>query len=130
MRLTEKVIWQAIENTGIPYKDWTAHKEIGKIPRLRLYIELKDDGTIDEKTVASAVYEQIKKVDDGLYVYRDLDSLEKLIGFQPIEVTLLAEGAFDSYKKQKQAEGVSLVHIKPPHINPPEKVLSLLEVKG
>jgi len=28
MRFTEKMIWQAIENTTIPYKDWTARKEI------------------------------------------------------------------------------------------------------
>jgi phenylacetate-coenzyme A ligase PaaK-like adenylate-forming protein len=130
MRLTEKVIWQAIENTGIPYKDWTAHKEVGTIPRLRLYIELKDHHKASEDSIASAVYEQIKKLEDGLYVYRDLDSLEKLIGFHPIEVTLLAKGSFDSYKKQKQAEGVTLAHIKPPHINPPAKVLSLLNARA
>ena len=26
IRLTEKTIWQAIENTGIPYEDWTVYK--------------------------------------------------------------------------------------------------------
>ena len=41
MRLTEKVIGQALENTGIPYKGWTARKETFDGPRLRLYIELQ-----------------------------------------------------------------------------------------
>jgi hypothetical protein len=29
----------------------------------------------------------------------------------------------------RQAEGSDLAHLKPPHINPPEKMLSLLGVK-
>ncbi len=130
MRLTERVIWQAIENTDIPYRDWTAHKEVGKTAKLRLYLELKDGYTISEEEVATAVYEKIKKVDDGLYVYRDLESLEKLIDFKPIEVTLLPIGAFTNYKAYRMAEGVDLVHIKPPHVNPTDVELSLLGAKG
>ena len=56
-------------------------------------------------------------------------SLERLIDFRPIEITLLPKGAFSNYKDQRQAEGASLVNLKPPHINPPEKVLSLLGAK-
>ncbi len=126
MRLTERVIWQAIENTKIPYRDWTAHKEIGETPKLRLYLELDDNYIASEKDVAAAVYEQIKRLDDGLYIYKDLASLERLIGFKPIEVTLLPTGVFANYKGQRQAEGANLVHLKPPHINPSDKVLSLL----
>jgi len=126
MRLTERVIWQAIENAGIPYCGWTSRKEVGVASRLHLYIELKDNYIADEEAVATAVYEQIKKIDDGLYVYQDLSSLEKLIGFKPIEVTLLPAGVFTNYKNQRQAEGAELVHLKPPHINPSDKALSLL----
>jgi len=79
--------------------------------------------------VATAVYEQIKRLEDGLYIYKDLASLERLIGFKPIEVTLLPTGVFTNYKNQRQAEGAELVHLKPPHINPSDKVLSLLEAK-
>ncbi len=127
MRLTERVIWQAIENTKIPYRDWTARKEIGETPKLHLYLELDDNYIASEKDVATAVYEQIKKLDDGLYIYKDLASLERLIGFKPIEVTLLPAGVFANYKAQRQIEGAELVHLKPPHINPSDKVLSLLE---
>ena len=129
MRLTERVIWQAIENTKIPYRDWTARKEVGETAKLHLYLELDDNYIATEEDVAIAVYEQIKKLEDGLYIYKDLASLEKLIGFKPIEVTLLPTGVFTNYKNQRQAEGAELVHLKPPHINPSDKVLSLLEAK-
>jgi len=127
MRLTERVIWQAIENAKIPYRDWTARKEVGETAKLHLYLELDDNYTATGEDIATAVYEQIKKLDDGLYIYKDLASLEGLIGFKPIEVTLLPTGAFTNYKNQRQAEGAELVHLKPPHINPSDKVLSLLE---
>ncbi|MFC1906448.1 GH3 auxin-responsive promoter family protein [Chloroflexota bacterium] len=126
MRLTEKVVWQAIENTNIPYRDWTAHKEIGESAKLHLYLELADNYIATEEDVAMAVYEQIKKIEDGLYIYKDLASLESLIGFKPIEVTLLPTGAFTNYKYQRQSEGAELVHLRPPHINPSDEVLSLL----
>jgi phenylacetate-coenzyme A ligase PaaK-like adenylate-forming protein len=130
MRLTERVIWQAIENTGIPYRDWTARKEIEKTPKLQLYLELKDNYTASKKEIATAVYQQIKQLDDGLYVYKDLESLERLIDFKPIEVTLLPKGAFSSYKAQRQAEGAGMAHLKPPHINPSDIILSQLETPG
>ena len=129
MRLTERVIWQAIENTKIPYRDWTAHKEIGETPKLHLYLELADNYLVSEQDVAAAVYEQIKKLDDGLYIYKDMASLERLIGFKPIEVTLLPAGVFANYKHRRQAEGADLAHLKPPHINPPDKILALLGAK-
>ena len=129
MRLTERVIWQAIENARIPYRDWTARKEVGEAAKLHLYLELDDNYIATEEDVAIAVYEQIKKLEDGLYIYKDLASLERLIGFKPIEVTLLPTGVFTNYKNQRQAEGAELAHLKPPHINPSDKVLSLLEAK-
>ncbi len=79
--------------------------------------------------MAIAGDEQIKKLAAVLYIYKDLASLERLIGFKPIEVTLLPTGTFTNYKNQRQAEGVELAHLKPPHINPPDKLLSLLKAK-
>jgi hypothetical protein len=126
MRLTERSIWQAIENTGIPYRDWAAHKDNGKTPMLRLYLELKGDHDISEEDVAKAVYEQLKRLDNGLCVHKELASLERLIDFKPIEVTLLPEGTFDNYKAVRQTQGASSKRLKPPHINPSEEAVSLL----
>ncbi len=134
MRLTERVLWQAIDRTGIPCKGWTARKEfevreVGRTPVLYLYIELKNGTTIDEKALANALYEEIKKVDDGLYVYEDIESLENLIDFKPIKIILLPSGVFDGYKEHRKAEGASASHQRPPHINPPDNILSLLGAK-
>jgi len=128
MRLTERVIWQSIENSGIPYRDWIAQKEIGEIPRLHLYIELDNNYVTTSEEVATAVYKEIKNVDDGLYVYKDLPVLEKLIGFRPIEVTLLPAGIFAQYKERRRSEGADIAHLKPPHINPADEVLAMLGV--
>ena len=130
MRLTERVIWQAIENTGMPYRDWTAHKEMGQTARLRLYLELGSGYYASEDEVAAAVYEEIKRLEDGLYIYKDLAALEGLIGFKPIEVTLLPAGTFEHYKNQQMAYGAELAHVKPPHINPSVDALALLGVGG
>ena len=40
-RLTEKTVWQAIENSGLAYQDWSVRKEAGEKPVLHLYIEPK-----------------------------------------------------------------------------------------
>ncbi|MBA7695680.1 hypothetical protein ES703_104313 [subsurface metagenome] len=127
-RLTETVIWKAIENTGIPYVDWTAHKDIfaGR-PVLRLYLELKDDYRASETYLETELYEQIKKLDDGfIYDYDDLGSMEKLMELKPIKITFLPKGAFRNYAARRQAEGADLAQLKPPHINPSDEVLSLL----
>jgi hypothetical protein len=128
MRLTERVIWMALEKASVPYVGWTAKKEIyGEQSKLHLYIELENDA-MKEQDIAVAVYQNIKHMEDGLYIYKDLDSLENLIDFSPIEVTSLPRGVFASYKTQKQAEGVSFAHLRPPHLNPSDGVLSQLGV--
>ena len=127
IRLTERIIWQALENTGIPYSGWTARREMNnKKSVLHLYTELKDNYEVSEEDLASAIYQQIKKIEDGLYVYKDIESLEKLIDFKPIRVTILPHGVFSDYKSRRQLEDASLANLRPPHINPPDKILTQL----
>lgn len=123
IRLTERAIWQAIENTNIPYEDWTARKEAvdGK-PILHLHLELKDNYIASERGVATAVLQQLRKFDEGTFY----GSLARIADPNPIKVTLLPRGTFINYIAQRRAEGADLAHLKPPHINPSDKVLSLL----
>jgi len=129
VRLTEKTIWQAIENTGFAYEDWTAYKKDGE-PVLSLFIELKDGYQGSEADIAVAVQEQIIKSDNNNKDTKSLirDDFATMIDFR-IEINLLPRGAFANYTAQRQAEGADLAHLKPPHINPSEKVLSLLMAK-
>jgi hypothetical protein len=126
VRLTEKTIWQAIESTGIAYEDWTAYKEPGE-PVLNLLIELKDGYQASEAEIATAVHEQIMNLDNDDF---KADSplrgdFADSIDFR-VEVTLLPRGTFADYMSRRQAEGADLAHLKPPHVNPSDKVLSLL----
>jgi hypothetical protein len=126
VRLTEKTIWQAIEGAGIAYEDWIAYKEPGE-PVLKLFIELKDDYKANEADIAGMVRDQIMKAEsDDLNADSPLrDDFADAIDFR-VEVTLLPHGTFTDFLTQRQAEGADLAHLKPPHVNPSEKVLSLL----
>ena len=119
-RLSEKVIWQAIENTGLAYKDWTARKEVKDKPALHLYIELKENGYAAPEQVADTVHEELKKLDNP---YAELESFT---GLRPLEVTLLPENAFQLYKLRQQAAGAELAHLKPPHLNPSDATVDFL----
>ena len=130
VRLNERTIWQALENTGIKYKEWTACKEIGDTPRLHLYIELASGYYESETNIEKKLFEEIKKLDDGAYVYNEISSIESLLNFKPIVVTILPEGVFSGYKKIRQSQGANIGQLKPPHVNPSENDLSLLQISS
>ena len=128
-RLTEKVIWQAIENSGIPYEDWIARKETGENMALHIFIELKDGSQATEADVANAVYKKIIETDEKVSEAAEIrGDFTNFIDFK-IDVTLLPGGTFASYIEQKRAEGADLAHLKPHHINPSEETLTLLVTK-
>ena len=128
IRLTEKVIWQALEKAGIAYEDWVAYKEPGQ-QALRLFIELKDGYQSNEEDIAAIVYEKVTKSDNDEFTTSPVhDDLMDMVTFS-IKAHLLPKGTFANYTAQRQAEGADLAHLKPPHINPSEKVLSLLMAK-
>ena len=119
-RLTEKTIWQAIENSGLAYEEWTARKEARDKPVLHLYLELKQNGDKGAKEVAAAIHHQLRELDSS---YADLESM---VGLQPLEVTLLPDGAFQEYALRQRAAGADLAHLKPPHVNPSDGVVDAL----
>jgi hypothetical protein len=132
-RLTEKLIWEAIESSGVPYKYWTTRKEIiGDRAILHLYLELQDNYVANEKVVAATVYGELQKL-DSVYHYNQYSAYgdpKTVLGLKPIKVTFLPRDAFARYISQRQAEGADLGIIKPPHINPSDEVLSLLGAPG
>jgi len=123
-RLTEKVIWQAIEDSGVVYKEWTVRKEARERPILHLYLELGENGHVSEEQIAESVHRALKRLDEP---YADLESF---LGLRPLEVTVLPKNAFQSYTKRQQAAGADLAHLKPPHINPSDSVIDCLVSDG
>jgi len=134
-RLTERIIWEAIENSSIPYVEWTARKEVnGDRAILRLYLELNDDRDASKEAIAIAVSQELEKLDSRYHynpykIYGTPNDFESAIDSKLIEVTLLPRGTFSHYVSQRQAEGADLGHLKPPHINPSDKILSLLSAE-
>jgi len=112
-RLTEKSLWQALENSGIAYEEWTARKEQQEDkPILHMYIEPKIGTEISEQQVAAVIHEELKKLDS------DYADLETILNLRPLKVTALPVGSFNNYIVKQQAAGADLAHLKPPHINP------------
>lgn len=121
-RLTEGIIWRAIENTGIPYSDWTARKEVfEKSPLLHIFIELKKGNDVTAETATGLIHEQMKKLDS------DYANLESFTGMRPLKVTVLKPGAFQKFTERQQKKGADLAHLKIPHINPSDKMLEVLK---
>jgi phenylacetate-coenzyme A ligase PaaK-like adenylate-forming protein len=118
-QLDEKIMWQAIANTGIKYTEWTACKEYDQNKTfIRLYLELKERKEAEQ--ISTIIDEQLKQVDTD---YKDID---KYLGEQPVRVTLLSPGTFGRYAEAKKKEGADIAHLKPTHINPPEAVIQRL----
>ena len=121
VRLTEKVIWQAISDTGVPYVDWAARKENGI---LHVFIELRNTEYTDADKIAKLIYVELKKMDDD-YMY---GNMEDVLHTMPIKVTLLPEGAFTNYINLRRAQGADLAHLKPRHLNPSDKEIAVLRM--
>lgn len=117
--IDEKMVWQAIVNTGIPFEDWVIRKELDQSkPYLHLYIEPKTG--VESDLVMHKVHESLKNLNP---FYADY---EQMIDPQPLRVTLLYPGSFRAYMRSKQEEGMDLAHLKPPHMNTSDVDLQVL----
>lgn len=128
-RLTEGVMEEAIENSGIPYVDWVARKEVvDNKPVLHFYLELRPGHIASNESAATAIREQFNKLDrrHRSNFYRLIGDMETMLGLRPVEVTLLPQGAFSSYVAQQQSEGAAAENVRPARVNPSEEVLSSL----
>ncbi|MCK4697661.1 MAG: GH3 auxin-responsive promoter family protein, partial [Dehalococcoidia bacterium] len=120
-RITEKTLWQAIENSGISYNGWTARKEVqgSDPPILHLYIELKRrDKTAEE--VRRAVLQSLREWAEHYTAEGET------LGWELLRVTPLPEGAFTRYILEQQAAGAELAHLKPTQINARDETISRL----
>lgn len=96
-RISENSISKVIDYSGIKSKDWFAQKEYTekRRPFLHLFIELDEECL--EKTALS---KQI--LQDHLSIYfkyldQDYENLKKILGVDPLKITILRNGVFDEY---------------------------------
>jgi hypothetical protein len=116
-RLTEKDVWQAIEEVEVDYTDWMARKEYAsQQPILQLYIEPNEE--VDEEALREEINGRLREIHEP---YREL---EEMLDMDPLRLTLLPRGAFARYFYERQKEGADLAQLKPPHMNPSDEVIS------
>jgi len=117
LRLSEKNVWQAIEELKIPYEDWVAYKNPGE-SILNIMIEFKEGVNITEAQVSEIIL--------PIIMQSDLEDSSSMVDFH-INTKILPAGTFPRYLKQRQKEGADLAHLKPPHINPSAKIRQALQ---
>ena len=97
-RISENGIRNAIELSGLPLKDWVAVKEYNEEnrPYLHLYVEI---ATVELIGRAMST-EILKEVLTTYFKYIDHDyaDLKKIIGMDPLKVSILKRGSFASYE--------------------------------
>jgi hypothetical protein len=128
-RLTERVIWEAIETANVPYVDWTARKEVeGDQAFLHVYLEPSVTPAPSEKAFTTALYSRFKELDKqySFNIYSIFGEEEEPPEDLPLKVTYLSSGSFRRYILKRQNEGADLGHLKPPHINPSDAILAAL----
>jgi len=120
-RFTETSIWKAIEDSKVKYEDWTARKEnTDGSSILHIYLELKNEEDRTEKIIEGLILEQMIKV------HSDFADMQEIFGDGQFRLTLLPKGAFGRYIEAQKQAGADLAHIKPPHMQPKDKVISRL----
>ena len=99
-RITEKSIQQAIRLSRLPIAAWTAKKEYSDNyrPYMHLYVELERSNLIN-----SAI--SIRILQDQLGIYfryldQDYEDLKKILGIDPLKITLLKCGTFEFYERR------------------------------
>ena len=128
-RLTERVIWEAVESTGVPYIDWTARKElVDERAVMHLYVEPSQTPVPAESALTSMLYREFRELDKryNFNIYSIFGEEEETPEELPVMVTYLPSGAFARYITQRQNEGADLGHLKPAHINASQATIDAL----
>ncbi len=109
-RITENTIQSVLSLSGLAIAEWTAVKEYSESnrPFLHLYVEMQPDSLVNHAVTKELLREQL-----GIYFnYLDNDytDLKRLLGIEPLEITILKCGTFARCRKRT---GKALRHINP-----------------
>ena len=99
-RITENSINQAIELSRLPIERWTAKKEFSENdrPYLHLYVELQRESLISSAVSIRILQEQLSLY--FRYLDQDYEGLKKILGIDPLKITMLKCGTFADYEKK------------------------------
>ena len=96
-RITENSINTVIDLAGIPVEDWFACKEFSddNRPYMHLYIELKAESIKHSAMTCELLREHFSVY--FKYLDNDYQDLKKILGIDPLKITILMTGSFKKY---------------------------------
>ena len=100
-RISENGITSAIRLSGLPVHNWAAAKEFNENnrPFLHMYVEV-EKGALAERAVSSEILKEILST-YFKYIDQDYRDLKKILGMDPLKVTILRCGTFRAYEEKK-----------------------------
>ena len=110
-RISENSVKNVIELSGLDVQNWAALKEFTQDkgrPYLHLYVELSS-GMIVNRAVSREILKDHLTI-YFKYVDQDYNDLKRILGMDPLEVTILKCGTFAAYEARN---GKKLRHINP-----------------
>ena len=119
-RISENSVQDVIDLSGLPIENWIAVKEYNKQnrPLMHLYVEMKRDSIVNVAMSREILKEHLTIY--FKYVDHDYKDLKRILGMDPLEVTILKCGTFAGYALHMNS--------KLRHINPsPYEVMELLQ---
>lgn len=111
-RISENSIKNVIELSGVEVAGWVALKEFTQDkgrPFLHLYVELSPKTVVNRAVSRELLKEHLTIY--FKYVDQDYQDLKRILGMDPLEVTILRCGTFAAYEKNT---GKVLRHVNPP----------------
>ncbi len=117
--LSERAIWQALSEIGSSLIEWMSRKEYNANgnPMLHMYVEARE---LNEGAFAEDLHAALVK---GVEEYA---SFYDMLKYNPIILTRLSPGTFQTYLQRKQDEGADIGHFKPPRMQPQDAVYKRL----
>lgn len=109
-RISENSVKSAVMLSGLSIEEWIALKEYNEEgrPMLHLYMEMSKDALITGGVSCRIIKDHLSIY--FKYLDQDYKDLKKILGMDPLKVTLLRCGTFASYKEKYGA--------LPRHMNP------------
>lgn len=111
-RISKYGIQNAIDLSGLGVTHWTACKAFNENcrPYMHLYVEVEDDG-LTQRAVNTEIIKEILTT-YFKYIDQDYRDLKKILGMDPLVVTILKCGTFDIYKSK---HGKEIAKMNPTH---------------
>ena len=110
-RITQNSIQNAISLAHLPIQDWFASKSFNDEghPYLHLYVELSAPATCTQAISKELLQEHLAIY--FKYADHDYKDLKKILGMDPLKITLLPVGTFERFRRLR---GYRIAAINPP----------------